>query len=115
MSNEPAPAMSHFAPHLAHEVHDLLAILAANGYENVRLLPTGEYAATTRMAFTWALCLGLNRTGYRTRFCYDNEAEAVAALKDWDGEGFLPGYWIKQKPEDVIGPGDRAKFQQEAS
>lgn len=90
---------------------DLAASLAVNGYRNVRLLPTGEYAATARMASTWALLVGLDFAGYRTRFCYEREAEAVAALKDWGGEGFPPGYWIKQKPEDVIGPGGREKFE----
>lgn len=94
---------------------DLILILAENGYKNVRLLPTNEYAATARMAFTWGLFVGLDRTGYRTHFCYNNEPEAAAALKNWSGEGFPPGYWIKQKPEEIHGPGGEGAVQDKAS
>lgn len=93
----------------------LVAFLMANGYNNIRLLPTGELAATGRQMYTCGLFLGLNAIGYRTRFCYDTEQEAAAALLHWSGEGFPPGYWIKQKPEEVIGPGGQEKFRIEAS
>jgi len=82
----------------------MLNQLHAEGYRNIRLLPTGEWAATLQMIFTTGLFVGLDETGYRTRFCYETEHEAKQALEQWDGNGFPPGWWVKQKPEDVPNP-----------
>lgn len=81
-----------------------LTMLAGEGYTDIRKLPTGEWAAVKRFLFTFGLCVGLDRSGYRTRFCYGTEIEAAAALHKWDGEGFPPGWWIKMKPEDISNP-----------
>jgi len=82
----------------------LMAILAENGYTHVRQLPTGEWAAILKFIFTYGLCVGLDEYGLRTRFCYGTEIEAVAALHEWDGKGFPPGWWLRQKPEDINNP-----------
>lgn len=42
---------------------------------------------------------------WRTRFCYEHSIDAVLAVQDWDGQGDPPGPWLKQKPEDRLGPG----------
>lgn len=76
-------------------------------YHFARTLPTGEIAAIQKMIFTTAIVIGLDDTGYRTRFCYDGpdqEVNAILALAEWDGEGWPPGYWLKQKPEDITNP-----------
>lgn len=80
-----------------HEIADL-------GYSFVKQLPSGEWAGIQRQLFTYALIVGIDKTGYRTRFCYSLKTDAVEALAKWDGKGFPPGYWIKQKPEDVLNP-----------
>lgn len=74
------------------------------GYSFPRKLPSGEWAGIQRNLFTYGLVVGLDKTGYRTRFCYSLKTDAVESLEKWDGEGFPPGYWIKQKPEDVLNP-----------
>jgi len=74
-------------------------------YSHIRVLPTGEIAGIQRQMYTTGIFVGLDETGYRTRFCYGNYEDAMKALADWDGEGFPPGYWIKQKPENIRGPG----------
>jgi hypothetical protein len=84
--------------------------LAETGILHVRKLPTGELAGVQRMMFTWGLMVGLDHAGYRTRFCYESCADAVAALESWDGSGWPPGYWVKQKPEDIHGPGSKDRF-----
>lgn len=57
------------------------------------------------MLYTTGLFVGLDRMGWRTRFCYEHKVDAVAALDAWDGRGDPPGPWIKEKPSDRLGPG----------
>lgn len=81
--------------------------LVEGGITNVRQLPTGEWAGLHQFAFTCGLMVGLKEDMfdfYRTRYCYKTRTEALVALLQWDGEGFPPGNWIKQKPEDVLNP-----------
>jgi len=84
-------------------------ILDRNGYFNTRELPTGEIAGLLQMMFTCGLCVGLDEICYRTRFCYPTKGDAELALITWNGEGWPPGYWIKQKPEEVLGPGSKER------
>ena len=74
-------------------------------YSPIRVLPTGVNAGVQDMAYTAGLFVDMNESGYRTRYCYETRAEAEAALEAWDGNGDPPGPWIKQKPEDRLGPG----------
>jgi hypothetical protein len=67
------------------------------GYLFVRQLPTGEWAGLMRMMFTVGLFVGLDETGYRTRFCYERADQAWIALVTWDGTGDPCGPWIKEK------------------
>lgn len=74
-------------------------------YTDVRTLPTGEVAGIAQFLFTFGLVVGLDPVGYRTRFCFPTYAEAQKSLKEWNGEGFPPGYWIKKKGDgDVTNP-----------
>jgi hypothetical protein len=76
------------------------------GYFPSRLLPTGEVAGIRSFIFTWGLVVGLDLSGYRTRFCYGSFYEAVSALMFWDGTGDPPGNWIKEKGAvERSGPG----------
>jgi hypothetical protein len=83
---------------------DPVAYLKEQGYWPVKKLSTGEWAGCTQMIYTVGLCVGLNEFSYETRFCYENYPDASAALLAWDGKGFPPGYWIKQKPEGTLNP-----------
>jgi hypothetical protein len=73
------------------------AEIEALEYKHPRLLPTGEWAALQQMVFTVGLFVGIDETGYRTRFCYPHFFPAVIALVEWDGTGDPPGPWIKEK------------------
>lgn len=68
------------------------------------MLPTGEVAGVMDMLFTTGLFVGLDYVGMRTRFCFQRASDAEASLAEWDGKGFPPGWWIKQKPEDITNP-----------
>lgn len=78
--------------------------LEALGYFPVKQLSDGRWAGIMDMLYTVGLFVGLDETGYCTRFCFPSWPEAVKALEEWDGTGFPPGFWIKQKPEDITNP-----------
>lgn len=84
-----------------------LRALMVNDFEAVRRLPTGELAGCRPQLFTTSLCVGVDDEAYRTRYCYERAEDAKAALTQWDGAGDPPGPWIKQKPEERLGPGAR--------
>ena len=66
---------------------------------------TGRWAAIAPQLFTTGLfIMDKDLMGWQTRFCYETEAEAAEALANWDGTGFPPGWWLKQKPEDITNP-----------
>lgn len=68
-----------------------------NGYKLMVFLPSGEWAAVRSFIYTFALLVGLDETGYRTRFCYERELDAMRAAIAWNGQGDPPGPWIKEK------------------
>jgi hypothetical protein len=74
------------------------------GYSPARLLSTGEWAGIMNMLYTTGLFIGITPIGYRTRFCFPTRKQAEEALNQWDGNGFPPGFWIKQKPENINNP-----------
>lgn len=81
--------------------------LADGGVTNIRQLPNGTWAGLQRFLFTYGIMVGLRHHPfdyYDTRFCYASKEEALADLNQWDGEGFPPGNWIKQKPQDILNP-----------
>jgi hypothetical protein len=75
----------------------MLKVCAESGYLIPKLLPTGEWACLSPFLFTWGLMVGVDESGYRTRFCYENLLEAAKAICTWDGVGDPPGNWIKEK------------------
>jgi hypothetical protein len=88
---------------------DLRETLEVEGYSCVRQLPNGVYIGVRRQLFTVGLFVGLDETGYRYRYCYEWEKDALAACAVWDGCGHPPGPWVKIKgdhPEsERLGPG----------
>jgi len=89
---------------MTDDKEELLKWLAANGYSNIREI-NGELVGVTQMMFTGSIVIGMDRVGYRTRYCYPTIEDARKALETWTGEGDPPGPWIKQKPEERHGPG----------
>lgn len=83
------------------QLHDLLV---KEGYLFPRKLPNGEWLALKKMLYTTGLFIIENKTSWRTRWCYENHNDALAALVYFDGVGDPPGPWIKQKPEDRLNP-----------
>jgi hypothetical protein len=82
-----------------------LARASDNGYDQVRLLPSGEVAGIKVMLFTTALVLACDEDTYRARFCYEQPQDAIFALLHWSGSGDPPGPWIVEKPAQRFGPG----------
>lgn len=84
------------------ELEVIARIQRLGPYPLVVLLESGEYATVQRMFYTFALLVGLDDTGYRTRYCYPDAMSALQVLWTWCGHGDPPGPWIVEK-----GRGDR--------
>ena len=74
-------------------------------YSHVKKLADGAWLGVSRMLFTTALMVGVDRLGYKRRYCYEHTHEAVAALEAWDGTDDPPGPWLVEKPSGRQGPG----------
>lgn len=81
----------------------LKMFLEEQGYTDLVELQSGEIAGILKFLFTTGLVVGLDKYGYRIRFCYEFTNEARVALELWDGKDFPPGNWIKAKGSDVNG------------
>lgn len=79
---------------MSHELH---AFLAANGYTDLREVPGRGLCGLCPMAYTHGLFVELTLRDYSYRYCFENAADARAALEQWDGVGDAPGLWIKRK------------------
>lgn len=55
--------------------------------------------AIEKFAFTAGILVGIGRTGYSRRYCYETLLEANSALLDWQADGgYHPkGNWLKVK------------------
>lgn len=73
------------------------------GFRDLRVLPNGEVAGLLSFAFTVGIVVGVEKFGYRIRYCYPRYSEARKSLFEWDGNGDPPGEWIKAKGRDRDG------------
>lgn len=76
-------------------------------YDALREVPGHAICGVRRFLFTYGLVVGMDDTGYAGRYCYEFRAEAVDALREWDGIGDPPGQWIvyKGRGGERMGPG----------
>jgi len=73
--------------------------LEEEGYVDIREVPGRGICGIRKFLFTWGLIYGLDETGFKGRWCYNNYVEPVIYLREWDGEGDPKGNWIKYKGE----------------
>ena len=59
--------------------------LIAEGYEGLQTID-GQLVGLHRFIFTVAIVVGLDRDGYKARYCYPAWVDAFYALKDWAGK-----------------------------
>jgi hypothetical protein len=91
------------------------ALFRIEGMKYLRKLPTGEWVGLRDFMFTTGLLVGVDMTGYRTRYCYAKEDDALQALLLWDGTGDPEGPWIKEKGRGLDGSfRDRTNPKEEA-
>lgn len=60
----------------------------------VKLLDDGRYILAHPLLFHWTMIVGRigDTWGFDTRYCYADEALALAALSKWDGNGDPEGW-----------------------
>lgn len=78
----------------------LLEFLESQGYSSLRMV-NGVLCGLLPFAFTTGLMVDLREFGYELRYCYEHEADALAALLVWDGNDHPTGPWIKCKGRGV--------------
>lgn len=84
---------------------NFIEFLNLNGYTHIKAMQDGVRCAIQKQLFTVAIVVGLDKGGYKRRYCYEREQDAREALVQWDGSGDPSGPWIKEKPSDRLGPG----------
>jgi hypothetical protein len=75
---------------------ELTQYLKTEGYYALTTID-GKLCGLHRFAFTVGLVVGLERTGYERRYCYEAESDALESLLTWDGKDHPSGNWIKCK------------------
>ena len=68
------------------------------GYRHVKQLPDGCWVGIIDLAFTTAICIDLNETGYLYRFCFKEEEMAISALTKMQSAEEVPIGWIACRP-----------------
>lgn len=71
--------------------------LEKEGYKFLKEIDGHGLCGIYKFLFTFGLVLGIDSIGYKGRYCYGSELEAVEALINWTGQGDPPGNWIKYK------------------
>lgn len=79
---------------------EIQEFLEKEGFTQLREVEGRGICGIMRFMFTVGLVYGLDTTGYKGRWCYDNAIEPIAALSIWDGKDDPIGNWIKYKGED---------------
>lgn len=71
--------------------------LEAQGYQHVRMLPDGTYAATLELLFTRAICTGLTWQGWAYRWCFADRELAVRELEKLQAMDDAPTGWVARR------------------
>lgn len=74
------------------------------GYLDARQLASGVWIAIGDSIYTRDLYLGMDKTGWRQKWMYEDSRAADQDFAAWDGEGDPPGPWVKSKPDDRWNP-----------
>jgi len=89
----------------------LKEFLEEEGYVQLKEIEGRGICGVRKFIFTYGLIYGLDESGFKGRWCYDNYVEPVVALHNWDGIGDPKGNWIKYKGED----GERSRIEKDYS
>jgi len=58
----------------------LIEVLSDDGYENLRMLDDGTIVGTSKLLYTTAVYIDLNRHGWEKRFCFQDKELAIAEV-----------------------------------
>lgn len=81
------------------------------GYFEVRQMKNDEWISLFKMNYTYGLHVGMDEDGYRGRYCYERQIDAIIAAKEYEGVGDPVGLWIKYKGKggERLGPGAKGE------
>jgi len=75
----------------------LIIYLQSQGYAHFRDVPNVGLCCLAPFIFTVGVVVNPTFDTYAHRYCFKYFSDALIALIEWDGEGDLPGNWIKKK------------------
>lgn len=80
-------------------LEELREFLTKEGYHYLRVVPGRGICGLMGFMYTVGLCHGLDKGGYKGRWCYPQEKamQALMCLAMWDGKDDPMGEWIKYK------------------
>lgn len=65
---------------MKEELKELLAFLEENNYKNLRVLEDETIVGSYDLLYTRAIFIGLDRTGWEKRFCFEDKSLADSEL-----------------------------------
>jgi hypothetical protein len=72
------------------------------GYIGARRLPDGSYAGVLRLAFTYGLCLGVDRGCPATkRYCFEHIYDCLIAFEQLTSSDDEPVGWVASRPKQL--------------
>lgn len=79
---------------------NLIDYLTTQGYRLMTRLHNRGMCCIQKMLYAWTICVGVDMSGMKGRFFFEDEKEAEFAIRNWrDGLVDPPGNWIKYKGE----------------
>lgn len=78
---------------------ELKDFLTQEKYLHLRDVEGRGVCGVMKFMFTYGLVYGIDMMGYKGRWCFGSEIEAVYALDTWTGIGDPKGRWLKYKGE----------------
>ena len=70
-------------------------------YLAVRVLDDGSIACLARLITTTAVCLGADRYGWSTRFCFADPIKALEVFGSVKSEDDVPEGWVSRRPKQA--------------
>lgn len=56
-------------------------------YLFIKRFADGRICGISRLLYHWTMHVDISEWGYEDCYCYQTEAAAITALKEWDGKG----------------------------
>lgn len=74
--------------------------LLKEGYLQADPMPDGNWKGITKLAYTTAICLGIDAVGLTYRFCFEDPVLCLIEYQKLNNINDIPAGWIACRPQD---------------